>query len=566
MSRGHQVSVGFITNPICVEEPCPYEILKSKLANGITFHHIGELIGGKVIGDIQLQKSYWAFDFLKRHEEDFNLVHFFDSTGYYSIKMKKMGLSFLNMKFISIQRNPSFSLTMNLQNVTSNLADFKVGIDSDLKIPNLFGDKFDDTIKVKQVLFFGNSMKHFHLFKKINYYFDGIPRSFLYFSSNWIENQKVKKMAIGMSLSIVDTPQKVFTSIQSGEHRLVVFLDNDDLPSRLLNFGIPFIIMENKHTELVYPSKLLFPNSIAKMKHKIQKIISQGFKFEKANHLMVEKKWDEFYQRVFNSFGLNYLTTPKSTLPIAFIIRVNSNFENLLNLAQSIVAQTSQNYEVALLLEINHEELFTKVRDMKNLLRQYKKILRVTFSLDPKESSFNVGAKLIPEASHYVLIDSTYSILKPEFLEIMSKVSFRENLDVLSSFYDIIPDGRKYPWPFDDEFYNRKLYIGNVLEGVIENYQTNEGVIMVKKSILEKMKFENVEGCTMWNYMIKSISLNLKVDVIPMGLIFIRNFVEPENVIKKRCSEKISTNLKEYKEIEGMIHYNIGKFYPNIDW
>lgn len=569
VSKNHQVSVAFITNPVCKEEPCPYEVLKAKLPTNVEFFHVGELIGGNLIGDVMLQRSYWAYDFLKRNEEKFNIVHFFDSLGFYSIKIKKMGLGFLNIKFVSIQRNPSVSIHEYLQNSTSNLADFKIGLYSNLHISNLFGDKYDQITNVKELLFYGTSIKHYYLFKKLHHYFSDVQTSYLLYSNNWIQNKKIRSMNLNdkiISLSIVDTPQKAFTFIQSGDKRMVVFLEYDDLASRLMNFGIPFMFPETQQTQLIYPPTILYPKFLSLMKQKIKRVLSNGYKTDKKLYLLNEKKWDEFYQSILNSFSLSYRTTPKSSIPVGFIIRVNSNSENLMNLASSITAQTNQNYEVALIIENNLEETLQKVREMKNLLRQFKKILRLRFSLNSIENPFNLGALLIPEASHYIFIESSFVILKPEFLENMLKVAYRENLDILSSFYDIMPEGRKYPWPWDDEFYYRKLFIGNILEGVIENYQSSNEMIMVKKSLIEKNKFENIEGCMIWNYMIKSIALGYKVDVIPMGLYWIRNFILPKIEVKKKCSERISKNFKEFKQIEGMTFFEIGKFYQNNDW
>eukprot|EP01080_Neovahlkampfia_damariscottae_P005836 gene5836-9659_t len=605
LKEGHKVTIGFITNPMCLKEPCPFQLFKKLMNRKVYFKHIDELIGGKVISNFdELSTSYWAFDFLRRNEKDFNLVHFFDFTGFYSIKLKnQFGLYFKNLNLVFHSEKVTSSMKVQkldnsqtyenkieseihentLKNKLKNEIENFIFKNSDLNLNfRPFKIRYQKQFKnIKQIILYGNSFYDFYLFKKLSKNeFKNYNLKFLFFLNEKKERNLIKlKNDDKISISFVNSFLKLKTWILSKEKSLIFLTKDDSIIQILMENNFPFLVPENSNSKNLYSKQFLY-----NLKN-LNSIIKQFFhdKIQIKKNLKKRLKWEKNFKLKINSLNNKKKKKMKIQERVAIIVRSSQNFENLHYFMNSILEQTYKLFDIVIIAENNTPQLFHHLRKIKKQFIPFNIKVMITFSPIGHHGIgvfFDQGFEYFKKTHNYFLfVDSEYIIMKPILLESFIKSIQFQKFDILTSFYDIMPKDRKYPWPWEDEFYKRKLFFGSIESdtgggggvGALENIYGGEGLIFLNKKSIEKVgKFINLKNCQVWDFVVRSILKNLKYDCIPLSLFWTRHVrkdfrVSLKEIIKEKkryCSQVVSkyfTNEKEEK-ISGILQFGIGKY------
>jgi hypothetical protein len=398
------------------------------------------LIGGKVIGVLELKISYWAFDFLKRNEKDYNIVHFFDFTGFYSIKMKnQFGMFFTNLNLIYHKKYEEKPLS--LEDKWREEVENSTLIFSDLSM-NYRPFKISHETKIEElesIILLGSSFEDFLIFEKL--------RSEIKFESKmlfFLDEKEQQLISNEKSISFVDSFLKLKTWILSKENHLVLLTRDHSIVPVLMENNFPFLLPKNKLTMNLYPKNFLYdPKNI---KSSIERIFKKEFIISKD--LKMRNDWDLNVLPLLNKFeplAVNQQPSDK----IAIVVRSSQNFENLNFLMDSILEQTYKSFEVVIVADNNNPGLFHHLRNIKKKFRQFHINVMITFS--PTEHHgigifFDQGFEYFNHFEHFLFVDSEHVIMKPLMLESFIKSMKFKDLDILTSFYDIMPKDRVYPW------------------------------------------------------------------------------------------------------------------------
>jgi hypothetical protein len=427
------------------------------------------LIGGKVIGVLELKISYWALDYLRRNEKEYNIVHFFDFTGFYPIKMKnQFGMLFKNLNLIYHKKHEEKPLSLEdkwreeVENSTLIFSDLSMDyrpfkISHETKIE-----------KLESIILLGSSFEDFLIFEKLRkeikfdskmlFFMDGKEQ-------NLILNEK--------SISFVDSFLKLKTWILSKENHLVLLTRDHSIVSVLMENNFPFLLPKNSLIRNLYPKNFLYDPK--NTKSSIEGIVKKEFKIYKD--LKMRSDWDSKFIPLLNKFE-TFVEKEQPNEKIAIVVRSSQNFENLNFLMDSILEQTYKSFEVVVVADNNNPGLFHHLRNIKKKFRQFNINVMVTFS--PIEHHgigifFDQGFEYFKNFDYFLFVDSEHVIMKPILLESFIKSMKFKDLDIVTSFYDIMPKDRVYPWPWEDEFYKRKLYIGSIENsGALENIYGGE--------------------------------------------------------------------------------------------